>query len=141
MNVGYDIDDTLITYDGKLITEIYLDLLKEYDKGNNIFLITARLNNKSVREFTENQLKFFGIDECLDIKNDVFYTSFNSKVPYIKDLNLIKFHDDMDYNINDINMNLYYLNPRFKIYKIIKRNNKYKKINKTKNRDEYLGID
>ena len=59
--VMFDIDDTLVTYSGELITPI-IELAKiSYELGFNIVIITARPSIPSTMRYTAEQLEAIGV--------------------------------------------------------------------------------
>lgn len=119
MNVAYDIDDTLLKFDGSVIEPVFEQLKRDFYNGYNIYIITARMYNQFIIDLTKDQLNKTGIDQYI---KGVIFTSGKSKVPALQQLNIVKFYDDADYNIKDIINNINKLQPNFQLYHVIYSN-------------------
>jgi hydroxymethylpyrimidine pyrophosphatase-like HAD family hydrolase len=128
--IAFDIDETIINNNNIVdmcIPSIINILIDNFKKGNKIVLITARYDNVFVRKITKEQLRKCGIHKYLNLDKDIYYTGGTTKVPYLKELDVIEFYDDACYNIVDIHeaMEDNELPKNFKIFQILENNHEF----------------
>lgn len=124
MTVAFDIDKTLLDDNLEPIEDTVELMRSYYNNGYKIVIITAR--HKMFSSTAKNHLRAIdGIEDIIDLDNDIYYSNGGTKVPILHDLNVEIFFDDLVYNMYDIIKNIRFLHPNFKLYQIVHKDNKY----------------